>query len=402
MSETGETTRARILVVDDEPAAQRLLLRILQRSGYEAETAGDVTSALQLLEERPFDLVMTDLDMPGGSGFELIEVLGPRSPHIATVLVTGRGSAQVASHAVMAGAYGYLNKPFQTDEVEITLVNALRRRELELESLRQRDLLQATVRERTAELAASLGELQVARDELEKKAHQLQELDAMKSQFIQVISHELRTPLTIIRGGVQTVLRAGEGADPALREQLLRSVEGQAEELGRMITKILTVATINSGGIGTIHQGFRLDEAAREAVEEVAEGRRGRLAVRMTEAHAFGHRELLTQAIRDLIENAFMHTEGRVVVSTWEAGDEAVVSIADEGPSPSEELLQRLLHEPFVQGDSSTTRKVGGLGLSIYLANRIVEASAGRLSVDTSGPGSTFSIALPIQDPDEA
>ncbi|HEX5975257.1 MAG TPA: response regulator, partial [Rubrobacteraceae bacterium] len=194
--------RHRILVVDDEPAAQRVLARILQNKGYETASAPDVPSALGLLEEDGFALVMTDLDMPGRSGLELIEALGPRRPEIATVLVTGRGSTDVASTALAAGAYGYMSKPFHPDEVEITVLNALRRRELELESLGQQQRLETMVRERTTELMESLADLQSAQDELRRQADQLRDLDRMKAQFIQIVSHELRTPLTVIRGGL--------------------------------------------------------------------------------------------------------------------------------------------------------------------------------------------------------
>ena len=384
----GPLGGARILVVDDDPAARRLLVRILDKGGHYAEAAADIASASALLEKAHFDLVMTDLDMPGGSGFELIESLAGRSPMIATILATGRGSTQVASDALMSGAYGYLSKPFMQDEVHITVLNALRRRELELSNLQQRELLEETVRERTAALAASLAELQVAQEELE-------ELDLLKSRFIQVISHELRTPLTVIKGGLQTVLRAGEDVKPAFRRKLLQSSQKAAEQLGHMINKILTVATLPHAGIEAESQPFRLDELVRDVVEAVPPAVADRLTVTTVEARALGDPVLIGQAARDLIDNALVHTKGAVVVSTWELGGQAVLSVKDEGPSPSDELLRRLFEAPFNQGDSSLTREVGGLGLSLYLAKRIVEASGGNLQVETSETGSTFGIQLP-------
>ena len=388
---------ARILVVDDEPAAQRLLSRILTKIGHRPDAVSDIVSAVRLLEGEPFDLVMTDLDMPGGSGFELIDSLASRSPQIATILVTGRGSTQVASQALMSGAYGYLSKPFMQEEVHITVLNALRRRELELANLQQRALLEETVRERTSDLAASLAALQVAQEELEEKASQLQELDVLKSRFIQVISHELRTPLTVIKGGVQTVLRAGADSDPAFRAQLLQSTEKAADELGHMINKILTVATIRHGGFETEPAPLWLDKLVRQVCDAASTRARGRITVRATEARALGDPRLVEQVVRDLVHNALVHTKGSVVVSAWELGDQAVVSVKDEGPAPSQSLLERLFDEPFVQADSSTTREVGGMGLSLYLAKQVIEASGGTLGVETSEDGSTFSIALPTR-----
>lgn len=387
----------RILVVDDEPAAQRLLVRILEKKGYEARAVSDVPSAIALLEAEDFALVMTDLDMPGASGFDLINALAPRSPEVATILVTGRGSTQVASTALMSGAYGYLTKPFMPDEVEIGVLNALRRRELELAHRTQEQRLEETVRERTRDLAESLEQLQAAKEELSKRADQLQELDRMKAQFIQVVSHELRTPLTIIRGGAKTLLRGGEQLDPEVREDLLHSVESNADALGRMINKILTAASLQRGGQQFGFGLFDLAEVARKAVTLAGERGGSRVVLETKETVARGHEELIQESARDLVENALVHTEGTVTVSTSKAGDLAVLTVADEGPGMSQELLNRLLNEPFVQGDSSTTRRVGGLGLSLYLARQISEVSGGRFEARCTPSGSTFSLILPAE-----
>ena len=384
-----------ILVVDDEPAAQRLMSRILEKRGYRTSTASDVTSAMRVLGQDEVTVVMTDLDMPGGSGLELIAMLQADHPDVATILVTGRGNLEVASRAVMTGAYGYLSKPFLQDEVEITILNALRRRELELQSRRHQEDLERTVRERTSELMESLSGLQAAQDELQRRADQLLELDRMKAQFIQVVSHELRTPLTVIRGGVQTVLRAGDAVDPSLREQLLRSVESNVDELGRMINKLLMANSIGRGSKPVTRDPIVLDELAREVVDLMGRPHRDRFRLRLTPSPALGASGPIRDALRDLVENALVHTEGPVTIATWQAGDEATASVSDEGSGIERELLDRLLSEPFVQGDSSTTRNVGGLGLSLYLARRVAEASGGRFQVESSASGSIFSIVLP-------
>lgn len=389
--------RVHILVVDDEPAAQRLMTRILEKRGYRTSAASDVRSAMQILDQADIALVLTDLDMPGGSGLELIEALHAERPDVATILVTGRGNLEVASGAVMSGAYGYLTKPFMQDEIEITVLNALRRRELEIEGRRHQDELERTVRERTRELVDSLAALQTAQDELQRRADQLLELDRMKAQFIQVVSHELRTPLTVIRGGVQTVLRTGDSVDPSLRDQLLRSVESNANALGRMINKLLTANSLGRGLTDTAPDRISLDALATEVVDMLEAPQRNRLLLRLSPAPAYGDPGPLRGALQDLVENAMVHTGGRVTVSTWQAGDEATASVSDEGGGIERELLDRLLDEPFVQGDSSTTRAVGGLGLSLYLARRTAEASGGRFEVRTSSSGSTFSLVLPAR-----
>lgn len=388
---------ARVLVVEDNPAAREMLIRILRKRGYEVDGAADASVAANLLEHQHIDLVITDLGMPGDSGLDLIEGLSDRTPYIATILVTGSGSTQVASQALASGAYGYLTKPFLQDEVYIAVLNALRRQELELQSLRNRELLEQTVRWRTMELAESLAELQSAQQELKDKAERIQALDAMKTQFVQVVSHELRTPLTVIKGGVGTVLRHGQRMEPAVQAELLSSVYSNAERLGRMIKKLLVAGAIGQGGIEHRGAPFRLDEVTAEAISEAVPDPSPRVTVRLTETTAVGDHSLIREAIRDLVENALLHTEGQVTVVTCQGVSEAVLTVTDEGPAPSQELFSRLFTEPFVQADSSITRVAGGLGLSLYLAKRIVEASAGRLTVETGRTGSSFSITLPTQ-----
>ena len=81
---------------------------------------------------------------------------------------------------------------------------------------------------------------------------------------------------------------------------------------------------------------------------------------------------------------------------TYEAG-QAVLEVSDTGPGIPAELLEQLLHEPFRQADSSTTRATGGLGLSLYIARRVLEASGGALCAQSHPQaGSTFALCLPL------
>lgn len=153
---------ALILVVDDEEPARRLLARILQQAGYECHLAIDVADAIDKINVADFQLVITDLDMPGASGLDLIRRLAQDKPAIATLMVTGKGDRDVAQKVVENGAYGYLSKPLDPDAVVINVYNALRRRTLELENREQRAHLEEMVRSRTADLWTASLELESA------------------------------------------------------------------------------------------------------------------------------------------------------------------------------------------------------------------------------------------------
>jgi putative two-component system response regulator len=160
------TESARILVVDDEEPIRRVIARLLQRNGYECETAGDAEEAMMLLKERDFALVLTDMDMPGTSGLDLIMQIVAMYEDIATVMVTGMDDAKLADAALKIGAYGYIIKPFESNEIIINVMNALRRRGLEIENRNHRLRLEQMVRDRTAELWEAIARLEKAEKNL--------------------------------------------------------------------------------------------------------------------------------------------------------------------------------------------------------------------------------------------
>lgn len=151
--------RARILVVDDEEPIRKLLVRVLGQAGHEAVQAGDVAEADELLARTEFDLALCDVNMPRNSGLELVRSIYARHPATATVMVTGVDDPTFATVALESGAYGYILKPFRANEILIGVANALRRRELELESREHRRTLERAVRDRTLALRGAMERL---------------------------------------------------------------------------------------------------------------------------------------------------------------------------------------------------------------------------------------------------
>ena len=157
---------ARILCVDDESQVRRVMTRFLDTWGYESAAAGSVAEARDCLRDDDFALVLCDVNMPYESGLDLLRTLSAERSDIATVMVTGHDDPGLAETALDLGAYGYVIKPFAPNELRISVVNALRRRNLELESLAYRDLLEMTVRQRTAALKQAVSSLEEAQVQL--------------------------------------------------------------------------------------------------------------------------------------------------------------------------------------------------------------------------------------------
>lgn len=135
----NEQTQGRILVVDDDRIIVDSLVEFLNLEGYEAEGTTGFAGAISGLERRPFDIVITDINMPDGSGFELLRVIKQRYPEIVVIVITGYGTIESAVEAIKMSAYDYLTKPIIDDEIKLTVERALQQQSLirENRSLRQ-------------------------------------------------------------------------------------------------------------------------------------------------------------------------------------------------------------------------------------------------------------------------
>ncbi len=125
----------KILVVDDEQSMRDVLSIMLKRAGYAVTTAADGEEAIVRLGKEIFDLVITDLKMPKAGGLEVLKAAKASSPETVVLVITAFASAESAVEAMKHGAYDYLTKPFQVDEVQLIIRNALERRRLSTENM---------------------------------------------------------------------------------------------------------------------------------------------------------------------------------------------------------------------------------------------------------------------------
>jgi putative two-component system response regulator len=147
-----QITKTRILIVDDNPYVCKAIQRIVMSEGYQCEISTHGEDALLKMHEFDFDLVISDLMMPGLSGLDLLSRIKERFPNTAVLIVTGVDDRKAAIKALRRGAYGYIVKPFEKNELLINVANALERRRLFLESLEYERRLEHEVRVKTAEV----------------------------------------------------------------------------------------------------------------------------------------------------------------------------------------------------------------------------------------------------------
>lgn len=152
-------TKPLILAVDDEPDICRLMRRVLESVGYEVITANDGNQVLQLVAQRNPDLVLLDIKMPGKSGTEVFQELRVSHPDTGVIMATAVGDVNVAIDTLREGALNYLIKPFNVNELVISVAGALEKRRLILENLDYRLNLERKVAEQTQLLQQKVREL---------------------------------------------------------------------------------------------------------------------------------------------------------------------------------------------------------------------------------------------------
>ncbi len=155
----------RILVVDDDSAIRQLLATKLKLSGFSTTSCGSGEEALKILSKEPFDAIISDLNMPGISGLELLAEAHRKYPRTAFLMATGVGDVSVGVSAMKLGAVDYILKPFQMEAVIASLRRALdmKRMEAELEEYRLR--LEEMVEHRTKQLKAAMRRIEFTYDE---------------------------------------------------------------------------------------------------------------------------------------------------------------------------------------------------------------------------------------------
>jgi DNA-binding response OmpR family regulator len=129
---------AHIMVVDDEPAARLSLAELLSLEGYEVVSAASGEEAIEVLRERPLDLAIVDIKMPGIDGLEVVEALQQHSPDTVIIMLTAHGTLETAVQAMRKGAHDYLLKPANVNEIMTSVKAGLDKRRREV---RRRELL---------------------------------------------------------------------------------------------------------------------------------------------------------------------------------------------------------------------------------------------------------------------
>ena len=204
----------RVMVVDDEEAVRSLLQRTLEEAGYDVATATNGEEALDKMSQLNIGVVFLDVKMPGMSGLEVLGKLTADWPDTCVIMATAVVDAQTAVEAMKMGAYDYITKPFNRDDVILKLRRALEKRDLQLKNKRFLHELQQSVKGQSERMQSQFNELVSG---LAREHKLLHELAARQpgggKELLSKLPMELREPMYSVeefRDALIRVLRGGK------------------------------------------------------------------------------------------------------------------------------------------------------------------------------------------------
>jgi signal transduction histidine kinase/CheY-like chemotaxis protein len=238
------------------------------------------------------------------------------------------------------------------------------------------------------------------REERQRVAQQaLRTADRAKDEFLAMLAHELRNPLASMSNVAQLLKIAGD--QPQVLEKVSDILSRQVEHMTRLVDDLLEVGRVTGGKVRL--QCAPLDLAA-VTVEIVDTWKRSGRFVHhhvqtdLQSAWVSADRSRMEQVITNLLDNALKYTPaaGRIVVTVNTQNGDAVLAVSDTGEGIAPELIDRVF-DLFVQGERSLARELGGLGIGLTMAKRLVTLHGGTISAASAGAhkGATFTVVLP-------
>ncbi len=395
----------KILIVDDEPLMCDSLRVLLTRDGYETRTSCTGREAMDFFVTQDFDVVLLDMHIPDMNGLQLMDHIRKQCPEVFVVVITGHASVDSTVESLRRGAFDYLRKPFEHEELLKTVKNAMNQKALDKgrkraeEELRKaHEGLERRVEERTRELAETNIQLRREIEERKRAEKELQEMNDEVKDFVRAVSHDLKNPIISVQGFSGRLLKhfgdeLGENGR-AYVDHILTN----ARRMERLVSDLLTLSMI--GRLVPDLQDVSCEEIVREvfsSLESRINDKGIRVVISENLPRVFCDRIRIYQVFENLISNAIKFVgyvkDPRVEVGYRDEGILHRFSVKDNGIGIAPESHQAIF-EKFCR--LKEVKDEEGTGLGLPIVEKILEKFGGKVwVVSEKGKGAAFHFTLP-------
>lgn len=383
-----------VLVIDDNKFDRTLLSKLLS-DHCDIEVAESGMAGLQLATEIRPDLILLDVMMPGWDGFETCRHIKREAglEHIPILFLSALDNREDKVLGFQAGGVDYVCKPYEKSELLARV-----RAHVELAYLRGH---------LEREVALKTRKVEMLNEALQLSFDRVQQASMLKTEFLSNVSHEFRTPMNIIIGMADALQDDAQLSETARRR--IHSVSKAADQLMSILDNMLAFANHYKGDLEQRTSFIRIPDLIESVLEHQIEmAKQQQIQVHRDTSEALDeaveiNREGTSQVLEKLLENAIKFTpaQGQVGIFARCAQGEgerwfARLEVQDSGPGIEPEKRERIF-DAFVQGDGSSTRRVGGVGMGLAVAKMLTEAMGGEIGLETPREGgSLFWFQVPV------
>jgi len=395
----------KILVVDDDPDIVRLLSKILEISGYGAITAFGGQEALAKVREHSPQLVLLDYMMPDMNGLDVLKDIKAFSEDIYVVMVTGRGSEEVAANVMKSGASDYVIKPFVKDQILTVVKDTLRIRQAEIRARKLQEELAELNRQLEQKVVERTRDLVETQERLILQ-HNLASLGEMSGGM----AHEIRNPLNSIALYSQIMMDELEGGDNKL--DYLNRIMSDVDRINAIVTNLNRFSRRIKREKKPIHLQGPLELTLRTLSAKLAvQGINVHVDIEPDLPEVLASSEEMEEVFSHLIINSMSAMPGGGYIKIGmhpikahskadmllggkdrQSRDYIEVSFSDTGTGIAKEALNKIFI-PFY----TTKTDWEGTGLGLSVVDRVINDHEGVIDVESEvGRGTTFRLRLPV------
>jgi signal transduction histidine kinase len=351
--------KIKILIIDDEDIVLKSCLRILKNDDYEIDTVYSGDEGLKRTSEKEYDIVITDLKMPGLSGMEVLSTLRKNKPEVTVIIFTGYATVENAREALKMGAFDYIPKPFTNEELRTVVDNAVKSRE--------------------------------------------KNSDAHMLDLMAIVSHEMKSPVSAVHTTAETLYRGYLGNLDPEQQKTVEKILRNCQYLEDIIRCYIDLSKMDIDNLESFAKSLDLVEEVIQPVIDIPEYKENLkkmpiIAEFSVKPHVNGDPNLLQIVVTNLLNNAIKYgtPETPVTVRLTEDEKNYIVSVRNEGVGISKEDTEQRLFKKFSRLRQKGTGGVKGSGLGLYICKKIIEKHQGRIWVKSKvGESATFFFTIP-------